>query len=202
MGILFVISEHREALTPELTGRYARAAARLGDVAGTALATAQYAELDGLDGVSALVLSGSFAPWSVHDPAALDRLGETVRAFDGPVLGICAGMQLQVRFAGGAIGPSAHAVATGFAPVEVVDDEGLLAGLPAPVSVYHHHGDEVTRLPDGFRVLARSTLCAVEAIAATARPWWGTQFHPEEFSTEHPQGERVLANFFALAGVT
>jgi len=50
-------------------------------------------------------------------------------------------------------------------------------------------------------VLARSEECAIEAVAAPARRWWGTQFHPELASREHPDGERVLRNFFELAGV-
>ena len=51
-----------------------------------------------------------------------------LRAFDGPVLGICAGMQNLVRALGGTIGPSATP-AHGFAPVEVVDSNGLLLPL-------------------------------------------------------------------------
>ena len=50
-------------------------------------------------------------------------------------------------------------------------------------------------------MLARSEECAIEAIAAPARRWWGTQFHPELASPEHPEGDRVLRNFFELACV-
>jgi GMP synthase-like glutamine amidotransferase len=39
----------------------------------------------------------------------------------------------------------------------------------------------------------------VQAVAVPARRWWGTQFHPEEFSAEHPAGERILLTFFELA---
>ncbi|MBV8990422.1 MAG: hypothetical protein JO372_17865, partial [Solirubrobacterales bacterium] len=66
---------------------------------------------------------------------------------------------------------------------------------------YKHHADDVVGLPEGFAVLARSERCAVEAIAAPARRWWGTQFHPESFTEAHPDGARVLRNFFALAGL-
>ncbi len=50
-------------------------------------------------------------------------------------------------------------------------------------------------------MLARSATCAIEVIAYPSRRWWGTQFHPELASPEHPDGDRVLRNFFELAGV-
>lgn len=195
----FVVTEHPGALTRERTGHYERIRRRLERVAGRAVRSVAYTEADELSDAPALVLSGSFAPWAAHDPSALDRLGEVVRSFDGPVLGICAGVQLQARFAGGAVGRAARAIESGFFPVDVLDDGDLLRGLAPRVSVYHHHGDEITSLPRGFRLLASSQYCRVEAIADPSRRWWGTQFHPEEFSSQHPDGERVLRNFFELA---
>jgi len=64
---------------------------------------------------------------------------------------------------------------------------------------WDRHEDEVTLVPDGFRVLARTPGCEVQALAAPERRWWGTQFHAECFDAEHPDGERVLRNFFRLA---
>jgi GMP synthase (glutamine-hydrolysing) len=55
-------------------------------------------------------------------------------------------------------------------------------------------------LPEGFRALASSPACSIQAVADPERRWWGTQFHPEEFRTEHPAGESVLRTFFELAG--
>lgn len=149
---------------------------------------------------AAVVLSGSFAPSARHEPAALARLGRCIQKFEGPVLGICAGIQLQAMFAGGAVGPAKHKV-EGFGSVEVLDGFDLLRGLPPRVTVYKHHSDEIVTLPPDFDVLARSAECAVEAIAARDRLWWGTQFHPEESDPRHPAGEVVLRNFFELAGV-
>lgn len=34
-----------------------------------------------------------------------------------------------------------------------------------------------------------------------ARPLYGVQFHPERYSEAHPDGMRILANFFRLAGL-
>jgi GMP synthase (glutamine-hydrolysing) len=65
--------------------------------------------------------------------------------------------------------------------------------------VFQDHTDEITVLPEGFRVLASSDRCAIQAIADPKRRWWGTQFHPEESSAEYSVGARVLETFFELA---
>lgn len=196
LSILLVVTEHSDFLSATRRGAYERIRQRLEDIAGAAVRSTHYAEVGRLEGFDGVVLSGSSAPWSAHEDAVLGRLGEAIRAFDGPVLGICAGMQLQAMFAGGSVGRAQRKIDTGFAPVEVVDDGDLLRGLPREITVYHRHTDEITSLPDGFGVVARSPVCDVEAIANPDWGWWGTQFHPEEFSPEHPDGERVLRNFF------
>ena len=196
-----MITEDPSALTDERERHYERIRQRLERVAQTRVTYTRYVEVTDLGAAAAVVLSGSFAPWSVHDSAALDRFGQVLRAYEGPVLGICAGMQLQATFAGGSIGRAAASPETGFGTIDVLDDHGLLRGLASKVSVYKHHSDEIVSLPASFRVLARSAECAVEAMAASDRPWWGTQFHPEEFDARHPAGERVLRNFFELAGL-
>ena len=118
--------------------------------------TTRYVDAVDLDAAAAVVLSGSFAPWSIHDPGALDHLEEVVRAYHGPVLGICAGMQLQARFAGGSIARAKAGPRIGFGSIDVLDREDLLRGLPSKARVYKHHSDEIASLPAGFRVLARS----------------------------------------------
>ncbi|MGI9185177.1 MAG: glutamine amidotransferase-related protein [Solirubrobacteraceae bacterium] len=198
-GVEFVVTEHRPAITRTLKRHYEVIRERIEALAGVPVRSRHYCDAEDFD-AAAVVLSGSFAPWAEHDAVALDRLGESVRRFGGPVLGICGGMQLQAMFAGGAIGPRERP-AVGFAPVEILDDGDLLGGLGLTAVTYEHHSWDVVTLPENFVVLARSEDCAVEAVRARDRPWWGTQFHPEQFSVEHPDGARVLRNFFALAGI-
>jgi GMP synthase (glutamine-hydrolysing) len=193
------VTEHPSALTDERERHYERLADRLEAAAGADVASVHYLDARDFGAADAVVLSGSFAPWAAHDPRALARLGDLVRGYGGPVLGICAGMQLQALFAGGRFAPAKEQPETGFGPVEIVEHGDLFRGLPPSVSVYKHHSEEIVALPDDFRVLATSAECAVEAISAPGRRWWGTQFHPEEFDPEHPAGERVLRNFFELA---
>lgn len=199
MSVTLVVTEHSGALSAETLAHYAAVRERLEQASGAAVATVQYEQVSSLAGADAVVLSGSFAPWAEHASSGIERLGDAVRSYEGPVLGICAGMQLQARFLGGTVRHSAGGLETGFSAIDVVEHDGLFEGLPARVDVYEHHSDEIEELPPSFRVLARSETCAIEAIAEPERRWWGTQFHPEAFDAEHPLGERILRNFFELA---
>ena len=201
MSVELILTERRADLTESRARNYARLRARLAVASGLAVEPVHYEEVEPeqLALADAIVLSGSSAPWSAHEPVELARLGEAIRSAGRPLLGICAGLQLQALFAGGAIAPSA-VEERGFLPVAVLDRSDLLRGLPDEIVVFHDHTDEVTALPEGFRVLASTAACAVQAIADPDRRWWGTQFHPEEFRSDHPHGERILGSFFDLVG--
>jgi GMP synthase-like glutamine amidotransferase len=198
----FVVTEHVDYLTAERRARYERIRGRLEGLAGRPVDAVHYLDAEDFSGSDSVVLSGSGAPWSAHDPAALDRLGEVVAAFERPVLGICAGMQLLAGWTGGEVRPMAERgedPERGFLSVEVVDDSDLLAGLPRNATVFQDHYEEVAVLPPAFVVLARGDRSPIQAIAWRERGWWATQFHPEWADDDHPDGDRVLANFFGLA---
>jgi GMP synthase-like glutamine amidotransferase len=200
MAVEVVFTERRSTLTEARARNYTRLRERLAAASGQVIDAMHYEDVDAerLARASSIVLSGSTTVWPERDPAELERLGEAVRAASSPVLGICAGMQLQALFAGGSI-ELGRAGEHGFLPIRVHDRSDLLRDFPAEAVVFQDHTYEITALPKGFRVLASSSVCAIQAIADPARRWWGTQFHPEEFSAEHPAGEQVLRTFFALA---
>jgi GMP synthase (glutamine-hydrolysing) len=199
--VKLVVTEHPSCLDAKRARHYEEIRTILEEIAGRPVFSTHYLDVDEL-GPGPVVLSGSSAPWAAHDPANLDRLGEVVRATEAPVLGICAGLQLLSRFAGGRI---EHMEARGqppergYLPLEVLDDGDLLAGLPPRATLFQDHTDEVFDVPPDFRLLARTEACEIQAFAAPERRWWGTQFHPEEFDADHPDGRRVLENFFGLA---
>jgi len=116
-----------------------------------------------------------------------------------PVLGICYGMQVTTHLLGGEV----HASKTreyGHATLEVTDHGGIFAGTRAPFRAWMSHGDSVDRLPDGFRVVARTSDLPVAAAANDDRRIHLLQFHPEVHHTE--QGSTVLRNFlFEVAGL-
>ena len=120
-----------------------------------------------------------------------------------PVLGICYGEQLLCQQLGGAVEPSDHRE-FGRAYVDVADDCALFDGVwakGAREQVWMSHGDRVTRLPPGFRVVGTSEGAPFAAIADDARRFYGVQFHPEVVHTPH--GAQLLRNFtHGVVGLT
>ena len=197
MKALYVVTERAGGLTTERRAKYDAIRARIATVVGADVESAHYDDVSA-PRADAIVLSGSADPWALHSRRSLDRFYEELRRYEGPILGICAGMQMLVRARGGVVGAAERPV-RGYSPIDVVDDSDLLAGLAPRFDAYQSHEDEVTVLPPGFRLLAASETCAVEAIASTERRWWGTQFHPEEWDVAHPGGRAIVERFFALA---
>ncbi len=117
-----------------------------------------------------------------------------------PVLGICYGMQLMSHALGGVVQSAAHRE-FGRAKIDVTSghaDGGLLfAGVDPHATVWMSHGDQVSKLPAGFEVLASTATCPVAAVRDRARRFFGVQFHPEV--THTPQGGDMLANFLFKA---
>jgi GMP synthase (glutamine-hydrolysing) len=136
-----------------------------------------------------IVLSGG--PNSVYemgaplcDPALFD-LGV-------PVLGICYGMQMTAHLLGGHVTPGTVRE-FGHARVGIADHASLFAGVASSLNVWMSHGDQVSRLPEGFETLAGTDTCPIAAMAHVARNIYGLQFHPEVTHTE--QGAAILRRF-------
>ncbi len=138
-----------------------------------------------------LVLSGG-SPSVGREPEKMGREGELLDAFDGPVLGICAGHHFIAYHYGGETGRGRNAE-FGKARLKVISDRGILNGVPGEFTVWESHSDEVKKPPEGFEVLARTEDCPVEAMMSKSRPLYGIQFHPEVEETEN--GVRIFANF-------
>jgi GMP synthase (glutamine-hydrolysing) len=200
MAVTFVVMEHLSRLTDERAHHYERIRLLLAELGGQPVASMHYLDVEAL-GPGPVVLSGAGGPWDIHDPAEFERLGRVALSAQAPVLGICGGMQLLAGFVGGRVEtmPAAREE-LGYQTLEVLDASDLLAGLGPRATVYQDHRDEIVDLPPCFRVLARTHSCMIQAVAAPERRWWGTQFHPECFDEAHPDGRRVLQNFFELAG--
>jgi GMP synthase (glutamine-hydrolysing) len=140
-----------------------------------------------------IILSGG--PASVFETGA-PTCDPAIFALGIPVLGICYGMQLMSHLLGGAV-QSANHREYGRAKIEVKDGGDLFAGVDAHATVWMSHGDQVTRVPQGFEVLASTGTCPFAAVRDRARSFYGVQFHPEV--THTPQGGDMLANFLFKA---
>ncbi|MBL9161380.1 MAG: glutamine-hydrolyzing GMP synthase [Planctomycetaceae bacterium] len=109
-----------------------------------------------------------------------------------PVLGICYGMQLMCQALGGKV-DSAPAREYGRAECDIVEADGLFAGVPRQTQVWMSHGDQVTGIADDFTPLAKTSTCPYAAVKHKRLPFFGLQFHPEV--THTPEGATVLRNF-------
>jgi len=114
---------------------------------------------------------------------------------DLPVLGICLGLHIIATEFGGRVQPGRSG---GYGPVQVdvVEEGEKLAGYAETLQVWASHADEVAVMPPGFRLLARSSICAHEAIARPDLRIYGLQWHPEVSHTR--DGRRVYQNFDAI----
>ncbi len=136
-----------------------------------------------------IILSGG--PASVYEPGA-PQLPDWVLRSGLPVLGICYGLQLLMRALGGSV-EKAPRREYGLAAVTIDDGGDLFAGLPSRTNVWMSHGDQVTSLPAGFRVMAHSANSSFAAVGDASKKVYGLQFHPEVVHTE--QGVAILRNF-------
>lgn len=145
----------------------------------------------------AIILSGG--PHSVIAKNA-PRADKGIVDLGIPLLGICYGMQWLAQRLGGRVEPAMNRE-YGFMRIEQkVSDSPMFRGLgKSELNTWMSHGDEVKRLPEGFREVARSRDGAVAAMEDAGKRFFALQFHPEVTHTEN--GRKYFANFLDLAGV-
>lgn len=135
-----------------------------------------------------IILSGG--PGSVYEtnPRAFRPL------FDSglPILGICYGMQLAAEALGGRV---RHSPNREYGPAIVsISSSPIFNRLPPAFKVWMSHGDSVTKLPPGARVIARTE--TTPHAGFHCRNFYGLQFHPEVRHTRF--GTRIINNFLTL----
>jgi GMP synthase (glutamine-hydrolysing) len=139
-----------------------------------------------------VILSGG--PESVTTDAS-PRAPQELFDTDLPVFGICYGQQTMAAQLGGEV-ESGHHSEFGRAEVEVLTESPLFQGVwqvGKKYPVWMSHGDRVTKLPDGFEVLAASENAPFAVVADERHKFYGVQFHPEVVHT--PQGAQLIRNF-------
>ncbi|MDD6091202.1 MAG: glutamine-hydrolyzing GMP synthase [Hallerella succinigenes] len=152
-----------------------------------------------LEGVKGIIYSGG--PSSVYAADAPEYNPE-ILSLPVPKLGICYGHQLIAQQLGGHVEPG-KIKEYGIADL-IVGDENcpLLKGLPKESPMWMSHGDQVTKLPEGYKIVASTKDCAVAAVAFDSvtpdRQIYGIQFHPEV--THSKFGMKLLENFVDITG--
>jgi GMP synthase (glutamine-hydrolysing) len=160
-----------------------------------------YAKDGSLKGI---ILSGSHA--SIYEELT-DKAPEAVFTLGIPVLGICYGMQAMAHQLGGKV-EGGHKREFGHAAVRARGHTALLkdiADFTTPegegmLNVWMSHGDKVTELPPGFKLMASTDSCPIAGMADEARKFYAVQFHPEV--THTAQGHAILHRFvLGICGV-
>ena len=149
-----------------------------------------YNKIPALDAsVKGVILSGS--PCSVRDANAPKADLSAIRG-RFPLLGICYGAQYLAHTGGGKVEAS-DTREYGRAILSVVAPSPLFEGVPQESQVWMSHGDSISALPDGAKVIASTADVANAAFEFTNEPTYAVQFHPEVFHTS--EGARMLENF-------
>ena len=154
----------------------------------------EYAKDGNLKGV---ILSGSHA--SVYEEST-DKAPQAVFDLGIPVLGICYGMQTMAQQLGGKV-EGGTTREFGYAEVRARGHTALLkdiADFTTPdghgmLKVWMSHGDKVTEMPPGFKLMASTESCPIAGMADEARKYYAVQFHPEV--THTVQGQALLNRF-------
>lgn len=144
-----------------------------------------------------VILSGSHA--SVYEETT-DKAPQAVFELGVPVLGICYGMQTMAQQLGGTV-EGGHKREFGYAEVRTHGHTALLKDIAdfttaeghGMLKVWMSHGDKVSEIPPGFKLMASTPSCPIAGIADEARRFYAVQFHPEV--THTVQGRALLERF-------
>ncbi|MDZ4286229.1 MAG: glutamine-hydrolyzing GMP synthase, partial [Candidatus Sungbacteria bacterium] len=143
-----------------------------------------------------IILSGGWS--SIYDADA-PQIPDNILDVPYPKLGICLGMHWMAQKLGGTVEASAlckeYGVRQFFCTTQ---NDPLFAGIPATSPVLMSHGDSVTYLPQGGRVIGETASCPLAAFSIPEKNIWGIQFHPE--SSDSAYGINMLENFLAICG--
>ena len=119
-----------------------------------------------------------------------------------PVLGICYGMQTMATQLGGKVESSSHRE-FGYAKIRAHGHSAFLKDIEdhttpegfGMLDVWMSHGDRVSQLPEGFKVIASTDSAPIAGMADEERQFYGVQFHPEV--THTTQGQRMISRFIS-----
>lgn len=145
-------------------------------------------ELKALNPIGIIFTGG---PNSVYDESS-PHISKEIFGLGVPILGICYGCQLMAYTLGGEVSSCEKSE---YGKIEITADTGskLFKGVPEQSIVWMSHTDYVSRLPEGFKITARSQDCPAAAFECEEKKLYSVQFHPEVTHSEF--GKEILKNF-------
>jgi GMP synthase (glutamine-hydrolysing) len=147
----------------------------------------------------AIILSGGPASVSDNDSPSITK---GIFSLNIPILAICYGQQLICSILGGKVEKSNHRE-FGKAEITICEHSPLFTNFWNKGNnyvVWMSHGDRVIKIPDNFKVIAKTNNAPFAAIADEKKKIYGVQFHPEV--THTPLGIELFRNFIKIAGCT
>ena len=140
------------------------------------------------ENILGVILSGG--PESVYEENS-PTVEKELFSLNIPILGICYGMQLIAHLNGGTV-EKAESKEFGKASLEILEIENpLFENVKQHSQIWMSHGDHITKLPDGFKVIAQ-TNTSIAAIMNNSNIY-ALQFHPEVSHSIF--GKEILENF-------
>lgn len=230
--IVFVDYEHADGRSGDLGQQLLAARTwityRLEDLAGRHCMLVRYDRiseelLDRID-ARAILVSGNATDPEHYDPEALRPIIDIIGSTELAIFGFCGGFQLIAQ----ALGAPVELIAPpegvtpesderlialndgrpfefGYHPIDVAPEHvehPVLDGIRRRPIFRHAHGLHVPTPPTGFRIAATNDITPVQLAIHDDRRIVGSQFHPEYWTDEHPDGRTLIANFLRWSGVT
>ncbi len=140
--------------------------------------------------IKGVIISGS--PFSVRDKSHPDLSLEKLVGHV-PVLGICYGAQYLAQYYKGEVNASAHREYGRAYLISIDTSNPLFNGINENTQVWMSHADSITRIPEGYNLIAKTESIPVAAFANVSKKVYAIQFHPEVYHSV--QGKDMLKNF-------
>ena len=212
--ILFVDPEHESGyLKPwaeRLQAARTRIKYRLEDITGDEVLLVRYNRVDHdmIERVEAraMFLSGSSSPIPTYGDER-NPICAVINDLTMPMFGFCGGMQMMA----GALDVEVDLIGTddegeplretGYNPTPITGEDAMLKGLSQAPVMRHAHEWELKSVPEGLSVYSSTEMTPIQMIIHDDLPVIATQFHPEYWTEEAPEGLRLIENFCTRAGL-
>ena len=142
--------------------------------------------------IKGIILSGG--PLNVYQSKKV-KFNNVILKWGIPILGICFGHQVISKQLGGRV-KQAKSREFGLATLKKLKNSDLTKKFfkkNSSNTVWMSHADEVTKLANGFTVIAKTETSKYSIVENLSKKFYGIQFHPEVTHTE--RGNILLKNF-------